>query len=150
MIIGIAGACRREDEELTNMLLKDIDDKNTMLVVNIPNTKTNVKRTFVAVSVESLIFFREYVALSDQWKEPEGGGNITNLKRHGRWKSSSVSEGYIEDSMKNKIQIANRIQNGNSTDATSPNLSFSTSILKSTSINNKAKQLQKKVTFPIL
>lgn len=199
-MIGIAGACRLE--ELPNMLLKDIDDKETMLVVNIPNTKTNVERKFVVVGVENLIFFKEYVALrplnvphdrlfvyykqgkctsqpvgintfeslpckvaeylklpnANEYTEQclrrssatmlvEGGGNITNLKRHGGWKSSSVAEGYIEDSMKNKIQIANRIQNGNSTDAITPNLSSSTFILKSTTINNHQLELPYNMNF---
>lgn len=37
------------------------------------------------------------------------GADITNLKRHGGWKSTSVAEGYIENSLQNKLEIANRI-----------------------------------------
>ncbi|CAG9822356.1 unnamed protein product [Phaedon cochleariae] len=33
--------------------------------------------------------------------------------RHGRWKSSTVAEGYLEESVHNKIQIAERIQGSN-------------------------------------
>lgn len=37
------------------------------------------------------------------------GADITCLKRHGGWKSSTVAEGYIEESMTNKKEIANKI-----------------------------------------
>lgn len=39
------------------------------------------------------------------------GGNMTSLKRHGGWKSSTVAESYIEDSLSNKIDISNKILN---------------------------------------
>uniref|UniRef100_V5I8P7 Tyr recombinase domain-containing protein n=1 Tax=Anoplophora glabripennis TaxID=217634 RepID=V5I8P7_ANOGL len=38
------------------------------------------------------------------------GGDITTLKRHGGWKSSTVAEGYIEESISSKIDIAKKIQ----------------------------------------
>lgn len=39
----------------------------------------------------------------------DAGGDIMSLKRHGGWKSSSVAEGYIENSVQNKIGIAKQI-----------------------------------------
>lgn len=39
----------------------------------------------------------------------DAGGDLTCLKRHGGWKSSSVAEGYIEDSVQNKKNIATKI-----------------------------------------
>jgi hypothetical protein len=39
----------------------------------------------------------------------DSGGNITCIKRHGGWKSTSVAEGYIEDSLTNKILTSNKI-----------------------------------------
>lgn len=33
------------------------------------------------------------------------GANVTALKRHGGWKSTSVAEGYIEESIQNKTKI---------------------------------------------
>ena len=39
----------------------------------------------------------------------DAGGDITALKRHGGWKSTSVAEGYIDDSMNNKIKTASTI-----------------------------------------
>lgn len=39
----------------------------------------------------------------------DAGANMTTLKRHGGWKSSSVAEGYIDESMRNKMDTANKI-----------------------------------------
>lgn len=41
----------------------------------------------------------------------DAGGDITTLKRHGGWKSTTVAEGYIDDSMNNKILVSNSILN---------------------------------------
>jgi len=38
------------------------------------------------------------------------GGDISTLKRHGGWKSSTVVESYIEASLCSKMTIANKIQ----------------------------------------
>lgn len=37
------------------------------------------------------------------------GSDLLTLKRHGGWRSSSVAEGYIDDSMASKINISNQI-----------------------------------------
>ena len=37
------------------------------------------------------------------------GGDLTCLKRHGGWKSSTVAEGYIEESRINKENTARKI-----------------------------------------
>jgi integrase len=42
------------------------------------------------------------------------GVDILDLKRHGGWKSTNVAEGYIADSLCNKIQTANKILHANS------------------------------------
>lgn len=39
----------------------------------------------------------------------DAGGDITALKRHGGWKSTTVAESYIDDSMKNKMDTAQKI-----------------------------------------
>lgn len=39
----------------------------------------------------------------------DSGANLTMLKRHGGWKSSTVAEGYIEDSVQNKTKISNKL-----------------------------------------
>lgn len=39
----------------------------------------------------------------------DAGGDITSLKRLGGWKSSNVAEGYIEESLNNKVQVANKM-----------------------------------------
>ncbi len=40
------------------------------------------------------------------------GADITTVKRHGGWKSTTVAEGYIEELEMNKIQIARKINRG--------------------------------------
>lgn len=47
------------------------------------------------------------------------GANMTTLKRHGGWKSSTVAEGYLEESVHNKIQIAEKIQGSNASASSS-------------------------------
>lgn len=39
----------------------------------------------------------------------DSGANLTTIKRHGGWKSSSVAEGYLEDSIENKKRISTKI-----------------------------------------
>ena len=39
----------------------------------------------------------------------DSGGDLTQLKRHGGWKSSTVAESYIDESIKNQINVANRL-----------------------------------------
>ncbi|XP_069701502.1 trichohyalin-like isoform X3 [Periplaneta americana] len=60
LIMGVFGALNRE--ELCQMSLNNIQDLGTTLVVKIPNTKTNIPRTFTIVG-EYLNFYRKYVAL---------------------------------------------------------------------------------------
>ncbi|CAH1375728.1 unnamed protein product, partial [Tenebrio molitor] len=39
----------------------------------------------------------------------DAGGDILSLKRHGGWKSTTVAESYVEESIANKISISNKI-----------------------------------------
>lgn len=39
----------------------------------------------------------------------DAGGDILALKRHGGWKSSTVAEGYIDESVQSKISVSNKI-----------------------------------------
>jgi hypothetical protein len=41
------------------------------------------------------------------------GTDILDLKRHGGWKSGTVAESYISESITNKIQVAIKILHGN-------------------------------------
>lgn len=45
----------------------------------------------------------------------EGGGDLLTLKRHGGWRSSSVAEGYIEESLSRKIEVSRKLFNHAST-----------------------------------
>lgn len=39
----------------------------------------------------------------------DAGGNITVLKRHGSWLSTTVAKGYADASVQNKVEISNTI-----------------------------------------
>ncbi|KAK5645176.1 hypothetical protein RI129_006476 [Pyrocoelia pectoralis] len=48
----------------------------------------------------------------------DAGGDITTLKRHGGWKSTTVAESYIDDSIQNKINVSEKILNSIQTNQT--------------------------------
>ena len=55
------------------------------------------------------------------------GANITTLKRHGGWKSTTVTEGYIEESIKNKTKISKIVSSSINLPSTSREKSLSAS-----------------------
>jgi integrase len=167
LIFGVAGACRRD--ELTKMQLNDVQDKDSIFIVNVRDTKTHINRTFTITNdeegeIDYLSICRKYISLrpanattsrlfikyqngkctnqnigmntvakvpkdiAEFLKLPEpqlytghcfrrtsatllanAGGDLTQIKRHGGWKSSTVAEGYIEDAITNKIDTSKKI-----------------------------------------
>jgi hypothetical protein len=59
--MGILGAMRRDDDELTKMSIDDIKDEHSVLIV--PDTKTGIKRTFTVTNPEFVRLYRKYAAL---------------------------------------------------------------------------------------
>ncbi|KAJ8978556.1 hypothetical protein NQ317_006117 [Molorchus minor] len=47
----------------------------------------------------------------------DAGVDITTTKRHAGWKSTTVAEGYVENSIENKTKIANQVLVGTTTSA---------------------------------
>lgn len=47
-MIGLSGACRRE--ELTNLSMEDVEDRDNFLFIKLPKTKTKIMRTFTVVN----------------------------------------------------------------------------------------------------
>ena len=167
LIVGVSGALRRE--ELTFLQVQHIKDMGSYILIEIPNTKTNVRKEFTISSgdienVDLLVIFRKYSSLRPSPTEnsrfflgyrsgkctrqsvgintiggmpkkiaeflklpipsnytghsfrrtsatilADAGADITTLKRHGSWKSSNVAEGYIENSIGHKLQVAAKI-----------------------------------------
>lgn len=65
-IIGISGACRRE--ELTKLRFDDIENKETVLLIRIPETKNNIERVFTVLNppnskIDFLSYIKKYIAL---------------------------------------------------------------------------------------
>ncbi|KAJ8915264.1 hypothetical protein NQ315_014771, partial [Exocentrus adspersus] len=160
-----AGACRCN--ELTFLDISDVQDKGSYLYVLIPDTKTNISKSFTvmeeAFSVNAVEMCRKYISLRPKaagrrfflrcvdgkcttqhvgintisktfskvasflgLPDPESftghgmrrswatllanaGGDITTVKRHGGWKSTTVAENYIEESLSSKMAIAEKI-----------------------------------------
>lgn len=163
MIIGISGACRRE--ELYKMVLQDIAIKDDIILITIPVTKTNISRSFaisknswVAIVQKYLQARRKNTTIKDRLflkyqngkcvNSPVGintigsipsriatflnlddpkdysghcfrrssatllankGGDLLSLKRFGGWKSSTVAESYVEESLKRRIDVADML-----------------------------------------
>jgi integrase len=167
LIIGIGGACRRE--ELIFLDVKNITDKGSYIIIQIPDSKTNVRREFTISpgnfeGLDLLEIFRTYFSLrpspieitrfflgfrngkctrqaveintiggvpkkiADFLNLPnssnytghcfrrtsatllaDAGADITVLKRHGGWRSNTVAEGYIVDSVQNKLEVSSKL-----------------------------------------
>lgn len=63
MIIGIFGACRRE--EITNLMRRDVQDEGEYIKITLPNTKTKIMREFAITEgnipgISCLDLFRKY------------------------------------------------------------------------------------------
>lgn len=69
----------------------------------------------------------------------DAGGDITTLKRHGGWKSTSVAEGYIEDSLQNKLNteklISGSVNAGTSTSSASSIFNLKKTVTAEENIN---------------
>lgn len=75
----------------------------------------------------------------------DAGADILSLKRHGGWKSSNVAEEYIDESLNNKVEVANKIFNtpastSNENDRNEINQTISHA--GSTSINSRCPPVQ--------
>ena len=164
MIIGLFGACRRD--EVIKIRVQDVEK---VIIITLPSTKTNIDRTFTISNLTYMSLVRQYMSLRPQnsannrfflkyskgkcfnqnvginkvgqtpsliafylnLPQPEcytghcfrrtsttfladSGADLTTIKRHGGWKSSTVAEGYIADSVSNKIKISEKILQNNS------------------------------------
>ncbi|KAJ8974673.1 hypothetical protein NQ317_018511, partial [Molorchus minor] len=173
LILGIAGACRTD--ELVNLIVDDIEDVGSSLIVKIPNTKTirggGRARIFVVTDVGNMLeLFRKYLSLrpshvkhkrlflyykagkciasylelpdvacytghclrrSSATLLADAGVDITTIKRHAGWKSTTVAEGYVENSIENKTKIANQVLIGTTTSAITKTVNVSESNIPS-------------------
>lgn len=173
VVMGVMGACRCD--ELVNLKTTEIEDKGSILIVNILKTKNYKSRSFVVTDAEGsgfngLAIYRKYAVLRPKslgegrfflcyrsgkcTLQPVGintlskipklvasylnlkdahlytghcfrrtsatllanaSADILTLKRHGGWRSSSIAESYVEESVTNKMEIARKIIVGEGT-----------------------------------
>uniref|UniRef100_A0A1Y1L726 Tyr recombinase domain-containing protein n=1 Tax=Photinus pyralis TaxID=7054 RepID=A0A1Y1L726_PHOPY len=107
--MGISGACRRE--ELCKMLIHHINVKDDIIVVSVPvGLNTIGKVPSQIAKYLNLQDPQEYTGhcfrRSSATLLANKGADFLSVKRHGGWRSSAVVEGYVEESIQNKIQTA--------------------------------------------
>ncbi|KAJ8976239.1 hypothetical protein NQ317_014218 [Molorchus minor] len=61
----------------------------------------------------------------------DAGVDMTTIKRHAGWKSTTVAEGYVENSIENKTKIANQVLVGTTTSAITKTVNVSESNIPS-------------------
>ena len=71
--------------------------KEVALYLNLPDAEKYTVNNFRRTSATLLV---------------DAGADITTLKRHGGWRSSTVAEGYVADSLNNKKRICEQISTG--------------------------------------
>lgn len=59
LVIAVAGACRTD--ELCNMLLKDVDIRDDIIIINIPTSKNGSSRKFVIIEQAWIQVVKKYV-----------------------------------------------------------------------------------------
>ncbi|KAJ8975260.1 hypothetical protein NQ317_012476, partial [Molorchus minor] len=59
----------------------------------------------------------------------DAGVDITTIKRHAGWKSTTVAEGYVENSIENKTKIANQVLVGTTTSAITKTVNVSENVV---------------------
>ncbi|KAK5647863.1 hypothetical protein RI129_002755 [Pyrocoelia pectoralis] len=139
LIFGITGACRCD--ELVNMKIDDVEDNGSILIIRIPDSKTKISRTFVVdgnstngvglveIFRNRLVKIPMEIAKFLGKPNPEkftghslrrssatllvdSGADSLSLKRHGGWRSTSVAERYVNDSLYAKRRATNSIIRG--------------------------------------
>ncbi|XP_074025424.1 uncharacterized protein [Leptinotarsa decemlineata] len=164
LIMGYFGGCR--SQELLNLKISDIEDRDSVIVVNVPESKTGVSKKFTVVDEKgfsALPLLRLYMSLRPKDIErffctsqligknmfgkipskiamylglpnsssytghclrrtsatalANAGATMTNLKKHGGWKISTVAEGYLEDSIELRNKTARMLSTLSSEEA---------------------------------
>ncbi|KAJ8985796.1 hypothetical protein NQ317_016303 [Molorchus minor] len=74
-----------------------------------------------------------YLKLPDIFSDilTDAGVDITTIKRHAGWKSTTVAKGYVENSIENKTKIANQVLVGTTTSAITKTVNVSESNIPS-------------------
>ncbi|XP_031328141.1 uncharacterized protein LOC116159324 isoform X2 [Photinus pyralis] len=162
LVMGVFGGLRRD--EMVKMCIDDITDKGSVVIVNVPETKTGTSKGFTIVEEEeinALKLVRQYLALRPKHTKErrffltyrkgcctvqpvgkntigsvpniiakylkldnphqftghclrrtsatllvEAGASFETLKMHGKWKSNTVAQSYVEDSLISKNRIS--------------------------------------------
>ncbi|KAJ8980320.1 hypothetical protein NQ317_009342 [Molorchus minor] len=109
LILGIAGACRTD--ELVNLTVDDIEDVRSSLIPVGKNTMGKIPSVVASyLKLPDVACYTGHcLRRSSATLLADAGVDITTIKRHAGWKSTTVAEGYVENSIENKTKIANQV-----------------------------------------
>ncbi|KAJ8914856.1 hypothetical protein NQ315_014869 [Exocentrus adspersus] len=192
LIMGYFGGCR--GQELLNMKINHIEDRGSVMVVDIPESKMDIRKKFTIVEeneFSALGLVRKYMSLRPSGSErffltyrekrctvqsvgkntfgkmpskianflglpdPEAftghcllrtsatalvnaGANMTTLKRHGVWRSSTVAEGYLADSMELKNKTARMLAGISADEGSGTSTSYLTTVIGTKNSSNES------------
>lgn len=74
------------------------------------------------------------------------GSDLITIKRHGGWKSSAVAEGYIETSLKRKMEVAQMLSGESSSSSTCVLPSTSTSAVNNSNYTHNSSEAETPIT----
>jgi hypothetical protein len=101
--------------ELSNMIKKD-DSESVLKIVrrNLDSLNLSIRKNYIGVGNRRIVKTADAIDKYDVVNK-----DVRTLKRFGGWKSDTVVEGYVEDSLQNKIGIAKKILGNESSSSTS-------------------------------
>lgn len=110
-------ALRPEGMNEKRFFLKFVNGRCCRIVMGIHKISTVPKEVAVFLKLPSATEYTGHcLRRTSATLLVDAGADITCLKRHGGWKSTSVAEGYIEESMTNKKDTAKKILQTNFTE----------------------------------
>ncbi|KAI4465177.1 cuticle protein [Holotrichia oblita] len=65
LIMGVSGAMRRD--ELTKITVDNIQDTSNILIITVPDTKTDINRTFTITNPDYIRLYHKYIALRPKY-----------------------------------------------------------------------------------
>ncbi|KAF2903818.1 hypothetical protein ILUMI_02370 [Ignelater luminosus] len=115
------GGFRRDD--IVKMTIDDVEDKGSVLLIKVPETKTVTSKGFTIVEKDqkgALSLVRQCIALRPKGIREErlyylhhysstlfieAGAFFEILRLHGKWNGSTVVESYTEESISSKTEL---------------------------------------------
>lgn len=103
-------ALRPEDMNETRFFIKYLNGKCHRQVVGVHKlTGTSQEVANYLNLPDSKLYTGHCLRRTSATLLVNAGGDLTALKRHGGWRSSTVAEGYVDESLSNKLETSKKI-----------------------------------------